>query len=503
MKKRISILLCIAVLLAVLPCAAQAEPETKEQAVIAQARSSYSQSLYSAGKESFAGFCGLMVSHQLYNLGINESCIVNDGNKQFDYYKNLEVTTGGYYITPYSAEDYSLVGALHHISRGGTRDVYNILVGFQWTNTEAGGIYGHTVLINAILDGTVYFVESFYTSLGGQEGNVITCSITEFADFFADWTVFEGIIHFGNGGYADSCEALGTDVFLQARFESVLRSQPCLVGQNDCLGLRTIAPGERLRATALLENEHGDLYYRVEDNVGVGYVAAGAASVVRLNAEDLFAENVTIPQVLQPGQKLAVDGTVSAVNSTVAAVEIVVTDTLGNIVLRERQTVDAVSCQLSRLGQRLCFDLLDEGFYQVEVYGEAACAVTLGPEPECRYGRIRLWGQVVQVGGMLRIAKAQPVMQEAGQQAHDGWFWENGSWYRYENDAPCTGWVNYCGVDYYLDENGRAVTGWQEIDGCTRYFSATGAMVTGNLVLDGERYYFDENGILQEKGQPD
>lgn len=499
--KKLMVLLCAAVMLAVLPLAARAASEDEVQAVIAGTRRSYSQSLASAGVESFAGFCGKMTSHQLYNLGINEWCVSNDGNKQFEYYKDLERSSGGFYITPYSAEDYSLAGALHHITRDGTRDAYNLLVCFDWTNTEAGGIYGHAVFINAILDGTVYFVESFYTSIGGPEGSVIACSITEFAAYFAPWTLFEGIIHFGSGGYADSCTHYDTDVFLQARFDTVLRSQPCLLGQNDCLQMRSIAPGERLRATALLENEHGDMYYRVEDSVGTGYVAAGAVSVVRLNAEDMFAQDVTFPEVVQVGEKLSPEGAVRAVNSTVGTVEIVVTDSLGNILLRERETVEAASCQLSRLGQRLGFDLLDEGFYQVEVYGEAACAVALGPEPVTRYERIRLWGQVVQVGGKLRIAKAQPVMQEGMPQTHDGWFWENGSWYCYKYGKPCTGWVSHCGVEYYLDENGAALTGWQEIDGWTRYFSATGAMVTGHLVLDGERCCFDENGILQEKGQ--
>lgn len=499
--KKLLVFLCAAVLLVVLPFAAHGATEDEVQAVVAQAAKSYTMSLSSAGMESFAGFCGKMTSHQLYNLGINSWCVSNDGNKQFEYYKDMERSSGGYYITPYSAQDYTLLSALQQITRGGTQDVYNLLVGFEWTNTEAGGIYGHAVFINAILDGTVYFVESFYTSIGGPEGTVITCSMEEFADYFARWTVFDGIIHFGTGSDTDRYRQLGTDVFLQARFETVLRSQPCLVGENDCLRLRTVVPGERLRATALLV-DGADMYYRVEDNVGVGFVAAGAVSVVRLNAEDLFARDMVIPEVVGSGEKLDLQGEVCAPNSAVAAVEIVVTDSQGSIVLREREVVEALYCQLDRLGQKLCFEYLEDGLYRVEVYGEAACAVALGPVPVTRYERIRLWGQVVQVGGEIAIAKAQPVMQGAVQQVRDGWFWDDGSWYCYKYEKPCTGWVNYCGVEYYLDETGAAVTGWQEIDGWQRYFSATGAMVTGHLVLDGESYYFDEYGILQEKGQP-
>lgn len=496
MKKLLAIMLCLALLLGVLP-AAHAEELTKEETVCDQARRSYLRSLGSAGKESFAGFCGLMTSHQLYNLGINDWCIVNDGNRQFDYYQALEVTTGGYYIKPYCATDYSLLGALNEISRNGTRDVYNLLVGFQWTNTEAGAQYGHAVLINAILDGTVYFVESFDMSLNTyhREGTVVTCSITDFANYFDRWTVFDGIIVFGSGSYSDACDYVGTDLFVQTRFESVLRSEPCLVGENGCQRLRSIAAGERLRAIGICTGPDGQMFYRIDEGDRIGYVAASAVSTVRVNAEELFIENVDIPEVSRVGEDFGLVGTVAARYGTVGAVEVCVTDSTGQLLFREQAQVEGISGELSLLDGQTRFDLLEQGVYLVEIYGECASPVAAGETLDTRYERIRLWGQVLQVGGGVRNAKAQPVIQGAQAGEQEGWVWQDGTWYCYKYGRACTGWVSFCGVDYYLDENGAAVTGWQEIDGWLRYFSANGAMVTGWLTLDGITTYRLEDGV--------
>lgn len=502
MKKILAVLLCLALLGGAVPnvfAQEQAEQETvtKQEAVIEQARRSYQRSRGSAGKDSFQGLCGLMTSHQLYNLGINSSCIIQDGKNQFDYYQYMTVTSGGYYIKACCATDYSLLGALNHITRNGTVDAYNLMVGFQWTNTEAGGQYGHSVLINAILDGTVYFVESYTMSLNGMhpEGSVITCSIAEFVEYFDSRTVFDGIICFGSGQYSDACDFVGTDLFLQTRFESVLRSQPCLVGENGCTRLRSIAPGERLRATGIFTTPDGQLFYRIDEGERIGFIAASAVTAVRVNAEELSIENVQIPEFVYEGEDFGLVGTVTARYGTVDAVELRLTDSTGQLLFREQAQVEHAWGELSLLDELTRFDLMEQGVYQLEIYARCASPVVTGDGLENRYETARLWGQVLQVGGKLRNAKAQPVIQGAMPQVHDGWVWEDGKWYLYRYGRACTGWVSYCGVDYYLDENGAALTGWQNIDGWLRYFSATGAMVTGWLTLDGITTYHREDGV--------
>lgn len=365
--RKICILLCAVLLLVTLAGPARAtDPQiTPDEQYSRDAHQLYLQCIQSANVSSFRGFCGLMVSYQLWKLGINENLQIYDGNKQYDAYKDMKVTTGHHAVKAYDAKEFSLEEALNAISENGSKTVHNILVGFQWTNTEAGAIYGHACVINTIDKGLVYFTESFDHAMGHMEGQPIVCTIPEFVKFFEDWTKFEGVIHFGEKQYANSCTGFPVDTYLQLRFASVLRSEPCLVGENDCYTLRTLSAGEVLQATAVYENEDGDLFYCVKDGDAVGYVSANA--VFRFQAEKAPVEN--------------------------------------------------------------------------------------------------------------------------------GWFVQDGTWYCYENGAPCTGWVTRIGVRYYLKEDGSVTTGKARVDDLSRHFSATGALCQGWLVLPQGTYYLDDEGI--------
>lgn len=369
----------------------------RQEQVIAQAKSSYRRSLYSAGRSSFTGYCGLMVSHQLYNLKINTSCIVNDGKQQFDYYKDMEITSGGYYPTPYSSAQYTLEEALNTVSRWGTKDAHNILVGFQRTNTDAGSVYGHTVLINAIVDGMCYFVESFAMSLNTYhpEGSVVVCSVQEFARYFDRWATFEGIIHFGTGDYCDSCDTLGTDVTVQVRFDSQLRSQPCLVGQNDCVRIRTVAAGEQLRATGILTDKLGQQFYRIEEGGVETYIAAGAVCAQQISQEDLELEDSVISRRFWSRYPDRLGGTVYAKNGSVAAVEALIKDSNGVPVMRERAEAVGCSWDLSRLNESLFVNLLTPGAYTLEIYADSALPVIAGGQIQNQYCRVLLLEQEV------------------------------------------------------------------------------------------------------------
>ena len=260
----------------VCPVVAEEEKITPDITLVHEARDLYDQCLLAAGRESFHGFCGLATSYQLWKLGINESLEIHDGNKQFDAYSVMQMTSGGYTVQAYGAPEYTLQTALDAITASGKKDVKNLLVGFQWTNTEAGATYGHACVVNAIEDGVVYFTESFDYAMGYMEGQTITCTIDKFVEFFADWTTFEGVIYFGEKQYSDSCAATEADTYLQLRFDSNLRSQPCLIGENDCTRIRNLSAGELLYTTGIYENEYGDRFYQVTEGETVGYVSANA-----------------------------------------------------------------------------------------------------------------------------------------------------------------------------------------------------------------------------------
>ena len=88
-----------------------------------------------------------------------------------------------------------------------------------------------------------------------------------------------------------------------------------------------------------------------------------------------------------------------------------------------------------------------------------------------------------------------PLDQEVQTQLpQDGWHYQDGKWFYYENGAARTGWVCDNGIDYYLQEDGSAATGWLEVNGKLRYFSTTGAMRTGWLNTEEGMFYMLING---------
>lgn len=487
MKKLLACLLsAVLLVMAVLPgsVSAKEETKTKHQLAAEAARRSYTRSLRSARKSSFSGYCGLLASHQLWHMGVNSWCAVYNGKDQYDAYCTEQVTSGGYYIKPYSANQYSLEEALNAVSENGTKDVYNILVGFQRSRSAAGRRYGHACVINAILDGKVYMVESSYTKFG-KEGQVIIATISQIAEHYKNHS-FEGIIHFSDD-YAQICNVEETELLLQTRFDSVLRSRPSMVGEFGCERLRSVAAGERLHATAVVTDTQGDVFYRVTDGSREGYIAAGAVGVLQVYPQAVTGETVALPKTSAPGEDLRLTGKLTGEHVKISAVEVTVTDAAGNILLREWAEGQGNTADLNYLNENLSFDLLEEGSYQVTMYADVSCpAMGIAGEEEC-YARQMVWSQSLQVGS------AGPV-SDSSESPADGWVYKNGKWYCYESGDPCTGWVECNGVSYYCGSDGAVTTGLSQVEGKTRYFTDTGALCTGWLTTDRGITYRKEDG---------
>lgn len=400
MKKILAFCLVITLLFAALPVSFAEETQgvsTLEEEVIKEARDTYIKAQRFAGKSSFHGKCGLMVATQLRCLGINTKRISFDGNDNYDYYAQLDMTTGGYYTMPYSAEEYDLLGALQAVSDNGKKNVRNILVGFQWTSTQAGRKYGHVVLINGIINGTVYFVESFGSALGGPEGTVLQCSMEAFASSYNKWTRFEGLVHFGTGNYYDVCQSKATDLTVQARFATTLRSQPTLVGQRACETLGAVAPGERFRATAIFSDGRSQ-YYQVETEKGIGFVSCSAMHLLKVNEAGIALTEETFSKTLKTGKTGSFSGTVTDTVGQIDFIEVCITDSAGQPVRWEMAEVYQNTAQLSWLREELFFDLLEAGEYRVDIYVIRGCSAVIRGSEGYQCTRILLKSYPLQVG---------------------------------------------------------------------------------------------------------
>lgn len=488
MKRLIALCLCLVLLLAAVP-PVQAETVNRQTAMRELADRVFAQCLANSGRTSFHGYCGAFVAHQLQALGVTAWRSSRNGNEYFDYYSNVNRTSGGYYPVSYSAAEYTLEAGLNYITNNGTKDVRNILIGFQWTNTEAGGKYGHVVLIYGIYDGVVYFSESYPIYLGGPhaEGELVTCSIAAFAKSYGAWTEYEGLVVFDGKTYLDSCEMLGTNLVLQTRFDTCLRSKPCMVGENGCEKGRDVVAGERLQAIAVLKNPQGQQFYRLNDGT---YVAANAVGVVRCNGEDMYIDDLVIPRTAAVGEDIELSGTVKNRYARAATLSVYVEDSEGNMMFLETMQCQGFDFPLGALNNQIQFNSLPQGVYAVKVYGEVACPTAEGIT---RSGRACLGGAYLVVGDVqteMKLGAINPYVERPT----DGWHYDDG-WMYYENDLRQVGWISSCGVDYYLNREGRVLTNWNTVDGALRYFTDTGAMLKNTEIwFDEVCYKIDGSG---------
>ncbi len=487
LKKCLALLVLFAVVIGCIPLGANAQSESAR--VIEEIRSIYSRIQRATGHRDLSGLCGTMTAYQLYYLGINTRPIILDGKNQYDAYKDLEVTTGGHPVQVYSAQEYSLQEALYTLSNGGTKDVYNILVGFEWTRSQAGRRFGHSVVINAILDGIVYFCEGFNTSFDTYVGSPSICTIDEFAKSYNSFALFEGLVVFGRKSQADFSQEYSCNAFLQVTNETQARNEPS--AQQSAV-LRTVKRGERLEAAGLYKNESNELYYRIVDSGNTAYVNAEDVTVLSMRYDDVQVVDATYPEVLQPGENFTINGVLRSTHNKVHNVMARIIDELDRELACFPVPVDGRYKKLegTALRHEINFSHLLPGNYTLEISAEVEnhYAKNGGVITETQRCFLEEVPFVVGYSPVETFEEVEP------KTAINGWQFEDGVWRYYENGEARTGWFCSSGVDYYLLEDGAAATGWQKINGKKRFFSDTGAMRTGWLDDNGAVYYLLSNG---------
>lgn len=129
-------------------------------------------------KNSFDGWCGAYVRDQLLVLDIissQDSDVSGNGNKMYGNTKSGTTSKG------YVKEKFGGNNCLSDIVNKYGNNVYNIFVSwthqYGYSNSSPGA--GHVVFIHAIIDGRLYFSES-YDSSYGKEGTPQNCTISDF-----------------------------------------------------------------------------------------------------------------------------------------------------------------------------------------------------------------------------------------------------------------------------------------------------------------------------------
>lgn len=354
---------------AVLPMEANAAALTGAQ-LKQQIRRTYSRARSSFGR-SFDGYCGTMTGYQLYYLGLTAGRDNQNGNEGYDLYCKQDYSSGGYKIKAYAAKRYTLRQALDAITDKGKRDAYNILVGFQSTPSRAGRKFGHSCVIHGIVDGQVYFTESYPVYLNGtryKEGAPISCSIAAFCDYYKSTTTkFDGVIHFGSKDYADSCESYPTSLDAIVLDPVSVMSQPCnKETDKSSRKLETLSAGEKVNVSAVLKNDAGEYWYQLDQ----GYVPAQTLQVNTFLYEDVTAEDIQAPTALRKGKSFNLQGALETRNNSIYSVRCQVFS------LKEQDPVftsvdlveeDRYTLKNSHIADAMAFRELPLGSYRLEL----------------------------------------------------------------------------------------------------------------------------------------
>ena len=398
--RRLSLLLTVVLFLSVVLTAPVSAAPTTPEEIKQQITNTYKKAKKHYGWDSFDGYCGALVNVQLYLLGITSNVIGVDGRDAYDAFKNLSVSSGGYGVETYPAGLYTVESALNAITKNGTKDAYNILVGFQKTPSVLGRRYGHAMVIHAIIDGMVYFVESYDLTLNGvryKEGTPLVATISEFAAYYArSTTQFDGIIHFGLKTYADSCSEYASNATATVVTPGQVWSQPCVDtvhGSSAVVGELTV--GDQVHITGLYLNTENEYWYELDGGEG-GYVPADHLSSLQLRYEDVTLSNSVAPTVLTKGRSFSLKGAVTSHSNSIYAVRARVYRPEADQMVQVINTVDTVQSKTydllrSNISKGLTFRSLDAGQYRYELAAIVANYFVEGGKLMTGWNTIILW----------------------------------------------------------------------------------------------------------------
>ncbi len=540
-----SVLLVLVLFVSLLPATSSvtvsAVADTEAERITALANATYRKALKRVGRSSFHGWCGASVDYQMYLLGITSKVVGSNGNAKFDQYRYQDYSSGGYTIDAYPASKYDLKEALNAITHNGTKDAYNIMVGFQRSNTSAGRRYGHAIFVYAILDGIVYFNESFGFTFNGKyyaEGKCITGTIDEFVKYYNSWCTFDGIIHFGHKTYNDECQFLNAYLYASVTRETTLYSAPCTPDVDDrSVAQRQLQPGERLNVVGMYRNTEGQYWYEVDD-AEIGYVLASDTEMLSLRYDDVAITGVKAPTVLTEGSNFSIRGSVTGMYSSVVSVRAQVYMTTEDGAVHMMTTNASVidndySLYRSTVGKRLSFKRLDIGSYHFELAAVVRNHYYADGDLQNDWQTVKLWksefqvverkGQTANVtfdacGGTSQLNAAEmnlgqmltnlPVAEREGY-IFDGWYTAAGElvdeeyvlegsmtlYARWVVDEAVTGWFWQDDRMYYV-ENGIRPLDFFQVDGVTYHHDAEGLLDIGWTNIDGKDYYFHVTGAM-------
>ena len=517
MQKKLMKLLSVALAIFLVGSLAVPARAATVSQITAQIQRTYSQCRKAFGR-SFDGYCGTLTGYQLYYMGITATRDRQNGNEGFDRYCNQKQTSGGYGVTAYPAKKWTLQESLNHITDNGTKDVYNILVGFQTTKTSAGKKYGHSCVVHAIIGGRVYFMESYGVTLNGKyyrEGSAISCTIAEFCKYYNNFTTFDGVIYFGAAAYADQCDHYSTNFEAMVTKAAVLRSQPCSSDIDESSQpVAEVSKGDPLAVVGVVENTEGEFWYQTAGEEPA-YVPAESVKVLRFQYDDVTLEEVSAPSVLRQGRAFGIKGRINTQSNSLYTVRSQVfslEDEAKEQVFATAAVVEDTHYDLnnSAISKELAFRDLTAGSYRFELAAVIGSYYCEADQLQVRWETVSLWNSDFRVteeksdacqisfdpcGGTASVNRISMVVGEPvgtlptaqrGSEVFLGWYTQEEGGERitadYLPEEDTTVYARFSTPEvleaeadkfWYVYADGITAIGCAQIDGVLYYFTTT------------------------------
>ena len=544
LSKLLLVVLALLLVLGVFPAAKTVAVQSKEDRILQQITDTYQLALTSSNRYSFRGYCGAFVNWHVYLLGITNTVSTVNGNQQYDFYAKQTVTSGGFTVEALSAQQYSMKEALNVLTENGTVNVYNLIAGFQRTNTTAGRKYGHAVFIHAVINGMVYFSESYSTNFLGTyypEGTPIVCSIEQFCKYYGGWTTYEGMIHFGLKSYQDECEFFPAYLYATVDRQTQLYTAACTPDVDASSAVvRTLYPGERLNVIGMYRNTQGEYWYQVKDGE-ICYVPASHTVLESLRYDDVTVTDISAPTEQRQGNIFNIQGDIKSTYNQICSVRAQVFTITDQGLKHWMTTTDTVtdnsySLSYSVVSNRMAFRLLEQGSYRYEMAVVVSNHYFADGLLQTQWTTLKLWCSDFRVvekkggtasvefdtcGGSTDLNAAE---MELGQTLGDlpvatregyrflGWYTapEGGTpvgpdyvlqgdlrlYAQWAEAEDRSGWFLENDRTYYMID-GQRVEGFFQVDGIT-YYQTEGYLATGWLEIEESRYYFHANGTMTQ-----
>lgn len=193
--------------------------------IVGTMRTNFSKALRTSGMYSFNGYCGSCVSNQLYTYGITKNRLNFNGNQAYSTFAYSYSTSGGYNVIAYPASYYTMRQVLTILDETpASSQITPLVICFRkGTASDAGQTFGHTLMVYAVKEGSVYYTDSMYPTVNDS---AICQTIDDFCAHYSDKPettrtefVYNGAVLFYK--YAPTSLKISTDKTVYAPGETI------------------------------------------------------------------------------------------------------------------------------------------------------------------------------------------------------------------------------------------------------------------------------------------